>query len=241
MRLALAACLALIAAPLAAQEAPAYRRRLLGVYDMQTGDPIEGAEVTDILGKLTATTSATGTVSLAFLPEGQTMLRIRKVGYTAKTMAISISPVDTVPFTVLLERSAQTLPTVVTRDSAVRKWMSPGLQAFEERRKQGLGQFITDSVLRRYYDNGTLTNAIRRLAGVAVNCRGSVCVAVSTRANCRPLIFLNGVRTGEGNLENFQAMEFSGVEYYNAASVPPQYNMTGSACGVLLLWSRERL
>jgi hypothetical protein len=239
MRLALAVCLALAAAPLAAQEAPGYRRRLLGVYDMQTGDPVEGAEVTDILGKLTATTSATGTVSLAFLPEGETMIRIRKVGYTAKTMAVAISPVDTLPYTVLLERSAQTLPTVVTKDSAVRKWMSPGLQAFEERRRQGFGQFITDSVLRRY-DNGTLTNAIRRLAGIAVNCRGSVCVAVSTRGGCRAQIYMNGVRTNESNLENFQAMQFSGVEYYNAANVPPQYNMTGSACGVLLLWSRER-
>jgi hypothetical protein len=240
MRLALAVCLALVAAPLAAQEAPAYRRRLLGVYDMQTGDPIEGVEVTDLLGKLTATTSATGTVSLAFLPEGETMLRIRKVGYTAKTMAVSISPVDTVPFTVLLERSAQVLPTVVTKDSAVRKWMSPGLQAFEERRRQGFGQFITDSVLRRY-DSGPLTNAIRRLAGVAVNCRGSKCVAVSQRSGCPPKIFMDGAAANENNLELFQSMNFSGVEFYTAANILPQYNMTGSGCGVLLLWSRERL
>jgi hypothetical protein len=240
MRLALVASLALAAAPLAAQEAPAYRRRLLGVYDMQTGDPVEGAEVTDILGKLTATTSATGTVSLAFLPEGETMIRIRKVGYTAKIMAVAISPVDTVPFTILLERSAQTLPTVVTKDSAVRKWRSPGLQAFEERRKLGFGQFITDSVLRRY-DSGTLTNAIRRLAGVAVNCRGSKCVAVSQRAGCPPKLFMDGAAVNDNNLELYQSMNFSAVEYYSTANMPPQYNMTGSACGILLLWSRERL
>lgn len=239
MRLSFAAFLLLAAAPVAAQETPAYRKRLLGVFDGQTGDPVEGAEVSDLFGKLTAITSASGAVSLAFLPEGETMIRIRKVGYAAKTMVVAISPIDTVPLTILLERSAQVLPTVVTKDSSVRKWRSPGLQEFEQRRRLGFGQFITDSVLRRY-DSGTLTNAIRRLAGVAVNCRGSICVAVSQRARCAVKVYQDGFPIGERNLENFQTYNYSGVEYYNTATIPPQYNQTGNSCGVLLLWTRER-
>jgi hypothetical protein len=240
VRFSSAAFLLLAAVPLAAQDTPAYRKRLLGVYDSQTGDPVEGVEVSDLFAKLTATTSPTGTVSLAFLPEGETMIRIRKVGYTAKTMLVVISPIDTLPYTILLERSAQVLPTVVTKDSSVRKWRSPGLQAFEERRRAGFGQFLTDSILRRY-DSGPLTSAIRRLSGVAVNCRGSVCMAISQRALCAVKIYQDGIAISDRNLEQMQTFNYSGVEYYNTASIPPQYNQTGNACGVLLLWTRERL
>ncbi len=42
-----------------------YRARLLGVFNAQTGDPIEGAEVLDVLSKTKALTTATGTVTTA--------------------------------------------------------------------------------------------------------------------------------------------------------------------------------
>jgi len=35
--------------------------------------------------------------------------------------------------------------------------------------------------------------------------------------------------------------QFAGVEFYpGGATIPSQYNKTGSSCGVLLLWTRER-
>jgi hypothetical protein len=228
-----------VASLASAQGQASYRNRLLGVYDSRTGDPIEGVEVTDLLGKLTALTSATGTVSLAFLPDGETMLRIRKVGYNQKTMAVAISPVDTVPYTVLLERTATVLPTMVTKDSAVTRWSSRLLREFEERRRQGFGQFLEDSILR-LYDAGSITSAIRRLSGIAINCGGGSCGAVSTRSRCRIKVYRDGM-PAEPNLENHMAWNYAGVEYYNTANIPPQYNTTGNACGVLLLWTRERL
>ena len=170
--LAVAAGLACVAMPAAAQTpsrpdssaAVRYRFRLLGVYDAQTGDPVEGVEVGDALSKASAMTSKTGTVSLFFLPDGGALVRLRKIGYETQTLAVSISPADTIPITVLLNH-ATALPAVVVKDSAP-KFIPPGLRAFEEHRKLGFGHFLNDSLFRKY-ETSTLANFLSsRFPGV---------------------------------------------------------------------------
>ena len=88
------------------QKAPvaAYRNRLLGLYDGENGDPLAGAVVLNVSNGDRVQTTSTGTVSLAFLPEGKSMLKISKAGYRDFSFEISISPADTVPLTLVLER-----------------------------------------------------------------------------------------------------------------------------------------
>jgi hypothetical protein len=81
-----------------------YRNRLLGVYDAETGDPVAGVEVADSTSGTFARTTATGTVSLLFLPDGLSTLLIRKPGYSLMRMPIVISPRDTLPITLLLTK-----------------------------------------------------------------------------------------------------------------------------------------
>lgn len=88
----------------AASSLPAYRYRLLGVFDRDTGGPIEGAEVTDMTSGTHAATSETGTVSLVFLPEGGSPVRITKPGYDELTIAVEISASSTVPITLLMSK-----------------------------------------------------------------------------------------------------------------------------------------
>ena len=83
---------------------PAYRFRLLGVYDDQTGDPIEGAFVTDLVTGTKARTTSTGTVSLGFLPEGTTPVRISKEGYEDLSIGVEISASATAPLTLIMSR-----------------------------------------------------------------------------------------------------------------------------------------
>jgi hypothetical protein len=93
------------ATPAAAPAAlPAYRYRLLGVYDEQTGDPIEGAVVTDLTSGTSAKTTSTGTVSLVFLPEGTTPLRISKMGFEDLSIGVEISASATSPLTLIMSR-----------------------------------------------------------------------------------------------------------------------------------------
>jgi hypothetical protein len=234
---------------------PSWRARLLGVYDAKTGDAIEGAEVGDMLAKVTALTTKTGTVTLSFLPEGGTLIRIRKVGYEPTTMMAAISPEDTVPLTVLLNPSAPTLPTVVTTEKSSHNYLSPQLRAFDERRLSGQGgHFIVEEELRKN-DHQPLTNVVRRMPGLQIKCitkgpKSGACFATSFRSKtahailggeCMVDVYLNGAVYSDPDLQQLMTKEFAGVEFYGGgASVPIQYNKLGATCGVLLLWTREK-
>jgi len=232
--------------------ATARRLRLLGVFDVETGQPIEGAAVTDAFSRTTATTTRTGTVNLAFLPEGGSMLRIQKIGFEPAIQMVVMSPSDTVPITVLLRPNPATLPTVVTRDAAPR-FISPSLSAFEERRRNGHGKFIASAELRRN-DNRSMTNVVRSL-GLNVKCDKKApvhCLAVSSRQPskygilgqlCAFDVYLDGVPMSDDDrdLEQLRVDQFDAVEAYEGpATVPAEFNRTGSVCGVILFWTRER-
>ena len=242
----------LMCAPFVAQAQaalPSYRARILGVFTTD-GDPIEGAVVIDELSKTSALTTKTGTITLSFLPEGATLVRVRKVAYAAATMLVNIAPSDTLPVTVMLESTVRELPTVVTRDSAPR-YLSPALREFEARRARGIGVFVTEAELRKN-DSKLMTSIARNISGLKVMCNrtGSSCIAASGRQGSRLVlgggvcpadVYVDGVAVTDNNLERMRVDQFAAVEYYaGGARTPVEYNKTGSSCGVLLLWTRER-
>jgi hypothetical protein len=244
----------LAAAQQAGAPAVSYRARIVGVFDFNTGAPIEGADVADMTSGTVALTTRTGTVSLAFLPDGGSTVRIRKLGYTVITRFIAISPVDTVPLTLMMTPTATILPAVVTNDSAPR-YLSPGLRAFEERRKAGVGHFIAEAELRRS-DNRQMVDVLRRLPGLDIKCTPALrpdrqCFAVSGRQSaehpfissdrCKYQTYVDGGLVTDLNLSQMSVSEYAAIESYGgAATIPPIYNITGSACGVILFWTRER-
>jgi hypothetical protein len=83
---------------------PSYRYRIMGVFDEETGEPIEGAEVRDVLSGTWTKTTVTGTVSLVFLPEGGSPVRISKAGYEELTVPIEISAETPSPITLTMAK-----------------------------------------------------------------------------------------------------------------------------------------
>src|SRR6478752_4746499 len=79
---------------------PAYRRRLVGIYDAQSGDPVANVRITDVLSGMSMQTSQTGTAVLVFVPEGVRLLRLQKLGYEAQTFPLSIVEADTASLTI---------------------------------------------------------------------------------------------------------------------------------------------
>jgi hypothetical protein len=57
---------------------------------------------------------------------------------------------------------------------------------------------------------------------------------------CEFLMYVDGVRRTETDLNMLRVSEYQAVESYSGSQIPMQYNATGSACGVLLFWTRER-
>jgi TonB-dependent receptor-like protein len=235
-----------------ASPAPAYRNRLAGVYDGATGATIEGASVTDLKSGTLARTTKTGTVSLSFLPDGGSLVEVRKVGYLPVSQFVAITPSDTAPVTFVLSPSVTSLPAVVTRDSAT-GYMSPRLREFNERQKSGFGHFITESELRKA-DNRKMKDVLDRLPGVQILCSKSApfdCHAVSFRAlskyavsgggRCTIAIYVDGVLSTESDLNSFNVSDYAGIESYGGgATIPVRYNMTSDNCGALLFWTREK-
>lgn len=85
---------------------PLYRYRVLGVYDQESGDAVEGARVVDVNTGTFVNTTGTGTVSLVFLPEGGSMLRITKPGYDDLSVRVDIGPTSTTPLTLLMKKKS---------------------------------------------------------------------------------------------------------------------------------------
>lgn len=246
--------LLLAATPILAQGKPdtlaAYRNRLLGVFDVASGEPVEGAQVTDVLNKTSALTTRTGTVGLFFLPEEGGIVRITKVGYAPQTLTVGISPADTSPITVMFNHVNE-LPAVVSLAEAP-NYVSPMLREFEERRHSGFGRFISEAELRKH-DDMRLGDVLRRLAGLEIVPSGRSDFVTTSRSaagngmtlspgRCRSVIYVDGVNLGATELRQLpDVITLGGVEWYaSPAELPSLYNATGSACGVLLLWTRER-
>jgi hypothetical protein len=238
--------------PAAARRAiPAWRNRIVGVFDAQTYLPVEGAEVSDVMLGNKSLTSSTGTVSLFFLPEGSSLVRIRKVGYEAQTFMVSIAPQDSSPITVVLSHVTE-LPAVVTTDSAPH-YISARLREFEERRKAGFGYFIPEAELRRR-EADPLADVIQaKVPGInMVHVGGHGAYIVSQRSpGCQPAVFLDAVPLAKMpvpptkrmavDLSQFDVSMLGAVEFYQGgATLPAEFNMTASGCGALLLWTRER-
>jgi hypothetical protein len=96
--------LATLEAPPPPAAAATFRSRLLGVFDIETGDPIAAVRITDVTSGTYAMTTSTGTVSLAFLPEGTSTIQLRHTAYGDTTMQVTISAKDTLPLTLVLAR-----------------------------------------------------------------------------------------------------------------------------------------
>ncbi|MGH7617274.1 MAG: hypothetical protein ACREPM_08615 [Gemmatimonadaceae bacterium] len=245
---------------------PRYRARLLGTFDETSGEPIKGVRVLDIATGVSAETSETGTVALFFVPDGGSLLRIQKIGYEVQTLLVAISPSDTTPVTIVLRHVTELAP-VVTKAPETPMYISPRLRGFEERRKQGFGSFISDSVLRANEGHLLANVLMSRAPGITIrqgagsanyllqspHCVGGgppqvVLDGVPMSPDPPPNMGISGGRSRPVSMDNvafdltkFDVSTLAGVEWYPDNDIAPiEFTHTSARCGLLLLWTRER-
>lgn len=244
-----------------------------GVAEAGTGRPIPNAEVVVVDLARVARTDWLGQAAIAKLPAGRHRVRVRKQGYAAADIELQFQG-DTLGATFMLEPSPPSLDTVRVTARAV---PSP-LREFDQRRVQGIGRFLTDSVLQKQGDREFVFVATTHFPGLQprsdqhgkwhiVSTRGS-CGAEPTRmekanetaegpiivrglriqpaalgscgasSTCPVKVYLDRMELTQDDLDIVRTWDLSGVEYYTGANMPAQYRVAGTACGLILLWSK---
>lgn len=215
------------------------------VADARTGVYILDAEVTvDPLG-LKGITDYFGDARFTGLHKGRYTVHARRMGFAPLAAEVLVSGRDSLEVTLLMASTVHALAEV-TVDATV---PSPFLKEFEERRRQGKGHYITDSVIRASLGIPLEDILTSRLEGVRV-LRGTTGAFTPYSARgpnslkgglCLIAVYWNGVRIVNGRTTtavDIPTAFIGGIEFYNPGTIPAQYQELGNDCGVLLLWPR---
>ena len=224
------------------------------VREDSTGRPLQGVEVVLLGYGLKTTTDAAGRFLLGTLPVGHQAVLFRLVGYQPAWLRFRVGKQDTTRAeTILVPFNAQQLePVEVTARSAAPSTMD----AFEERRRRGMGHFIDSATMRRS-DNVPLFSLLRRHTRVDVKQvylpdeRRYEDWAISRRSrssDCYMQVILDGIsiyqpgQIGRNppDLGQFHPSSLEALEAYQGpADTPPEFSSGVIDCGTLVLWTRK--
>jgi len=201
------------------------------VPNVEVAVPKAGVVVhTDSLGKFIVTRLAPGLFDISF----------RRLSYTPMMLSLQVTSNDTTDVDVTLTIAADQLQTVVVQGKQDRKRQ---IQGFEERRKLGMGHFITRSEIEQR-NPLVLSEMARVIPGVQLtptNIMGRMTLRFSRRADCPPAYFLDGLYVPNFNIDDVPARDVEAVELYAGfAGLPPEFmkQMGQLTCGAVVIWTR---
>ncbi|MGH7636670.1 MAG: carboxypeptidase regulatory-like domain-containing protein, partial [Gemmatimonadaceae bacterium] len=136
------------------------------------GSPIENAEVSIPALARRVLTSSDGAFLLRDIPEGIQEINVRRLGYRQGRAWVNFGATKTVERNFLIGRATalDTIAVTATR----------GMEQFEERRKTGLGQFVTRAQLEKY-EAQELPTILARVRGVRFIRAGTATYVVGGR------------------------------------------------------------
>jgi len=233
----------------AAAQAARAPRSLLVVHVLdENGKPLMGARVTVGGVAREEFTGASGEVSLTAVPPGVRLVEVRRPGYAFQRAAAEFAGGDTVRREVRMTRSDVELEGLV-----VTSWgRSVRLRnnGYYDRQRRGFGSFMARDEIARLNPYHA-TDIFRYMRGFAVIPNGWRDIVVTTRGpngfgSCLPHLYLDGnrmfARNAQEQADALEAIPTDNIEavegYQGAATIPAEYNVTGSVCGVLLIWTR---
>jgi hypothetical protein len=178
---------------------------------------------------------------------------------------VTLGATDRIERDFLLKRAVNTLAEVEVKAAAVPVDMR--LAEFEDRRKIGLGKFLSQEVLAKAQGR-KLADVLRsQVAGLRPVAMGSSAAMMSTRGassfrmpsgdamdrrrgatqQCYVQVIVDGMLRYRGqqneslfDINSIAPDQLAGVEYHTLSSTPSQYTSGGAACGTLILWTRMR-
>jgi hypothetical protein len=240
------ALLAFGAVPLAAQGPGALDLR---VTDADAGTPLSHAQVGVRGVHALRVTDDSGHTHIDGLAAGPQYVQVRRLGYRTAAFVLNLVPGQVLGVDLELLPSPVELAAVTA--SAMRTSRTLNRAGFYDRMQAGLGQYLTREDLDRKVGM-PVHEIFRGMRGVTV-AQGNMAmgdpahIVVSSRSHgvhgeapCTFAVYMDGVLQGDVDVDHLSTQDLEGVEVItDLASIPPQYNRLGSACGVILLWTKE--
>ena len=177
--------------------------------------------------------ASAGEFALSGLPAGTQTLEVRVIGFEPKRRTVELRRDSLTKLDVVLDRPVQTLDAVKVYGTG-----NVAMAEFERRLKSGWGHFLTpNDIANRHATRAT--DLFRMIPGVRVApMRRSFGNAILMRGNCRPTVYLNGMRMDDNAATEIDDLanpeEITGVEVYTAAGRPAEF--WGNSCGSVVLW-----
>jgi hypothetical protein len=192
--------------------------------------PISGATASILGSTIQVVTGANGRFRIVGLPAGQYIVVVRHLGFAPTSTALQVVGGDTLRMSFALERIATALDTVVVST----KRYSMRMAEFEQRRKAGIGHFMTQAEIEAR--NSILAADLMRTfmsVHIVETTRGPIPMNYRCRGQFR--VFLDGVTSSLDNLPT--PKDLAGIEVYSGPSQAPiQYK--GAGCGIILVWTK---
>jgi hypothetical protein len=211
-----------------------------GVVKDSLGNPIRDVEVTALRAAKSVRTDSVGHFILGALPYGPTDIGFRRLSFEPVILIITIPPSDTTDVQVTLGVAAQKLTGMVIEEHPDQLRQ---LIAFENRRRQGIGHFITREQIEKR-NPLLLSDMIRTVPGtILIPDAGRIVLRFSrsARNGCPPQFFIDGIQATGFNIDDMPARDVEGVELYaGSVGLPPEYNQVHgtSICGTVIIWTR---
>ncbi|HEY4303118.1 MAG TPA: hypothetical protein VGM82_01520 [Gemmatimonadaceae bacterium] len=211
--------------------------RILGLFDAENGEPLEGADVVDRLSGSSWRTLKSGLIGLAGVQtqHDSAVISIRKIGYADTTLLVMMGIRDTSPVQLFLRHVTALDSVVITAHET--EHLPLYLHDFEQR--------LIDSKATGAKTIGPLEmrkNDGRRLYDLLLS-KG---ITNSGRCN-RVGVYLNGapyrpptVVRGSPGIPDESVDDYDAVVFYTGAEMPAEFRRTGGGCAALLLYSRGR-
>lgn len=258
-----------LGARLGAQPAPARVGTVAGVVLVDSlNTPIPNADVR--IGASDSTrTDSTGRFELLKVPAGVKQIVVRAIGYEPYSQTISVNANGRVELELPLRRDVQQLRAVNVAAAAVpNAVLEPWRAGFEDRKKFGLGHFVSGDQLAATDGKRWTTDLIARVPGLRLARWSGRTAFLSSRGltsierqpggdlndrkmgapkGCYPIVIVDDmIRYGGGpgeplfDLNLIDGTQIAAVEVYSVSSMPVRFNKGGNAaCGAVVIWMKS--
>jgi hypothetical protein len=228
----------LLPASLFAQDAVLVGRVLSGASEA----PVNGAIIEIPAFRRSLRSDSLGSFRIGAIPPGTHQVIVRAIGFDRWSGVLQFDAGATIEVDMVLGSTLTRLATRRIVADGPTRLEATLLREFEDRRRTGLGQFLTKEYFEENVGRDVGQLIVRRFAGLRHNMKVGWAeeVYVARRGvNCTPNFIINGVPVPEFRIGLLQAGEILGFEFHTAATLPAAYNVTQkTACGSFIVWTR---